>query len=354
MPRQLPAGWHVRASSKQAAASPAPRSPASRSPAPSRRPTPTAQSTATPRAEPAKNTSSGTPRRSLGLSPSRSPSTSPPPGPLEERFMIEGADHDDRYRMVEDEFLAVAVQFTKHIHKAEYQRLKALAESQNADTIRDISRPVTGEMTADVKRRQTALGNAAKQRKALASVLGKRPAGNTSDSDDVGRPATSLQGLMKKKRPNPAPLTAVSSSARATVGLDAGPSRRVRPPSSSSASTTRLSRAAAAAAAAAAKGMRGRSSANGVPPLGRSMHRIPASNSDDEELIDLKREEILRIKQEPLTDSGDDDDDDDDDDLDNQVTWSPRYRHRQAPKKSKLSLPERSAQAKPPPKSDPR
>ncbi|KAK3323879.1 hypothetical protein B0T19DRAFT_443338 [Cercophora scortea] len=297
----------------------------------------TAQATATPKKEPATNTS-----------PSRSPSPSSPPGPLEERFMIEGVDHDDRYRMVEDEFLAVAVQFTKHIHKAEYQRLKALAESQNADTIRDISRPVTGEMTADVKRRQTALGNAAKQRKALASVLGKRSAGHTSDSDDDGgRPATSLQGLMKSKHREPVLLTAVSSAARATLGLDAGPSRYARPPSTS------LQKRPSTAAASKA---RGNSSVNGFPPSGRNIHQILASNSDDEELIDLKQEEILRIKQEQLTDSGEDEDEDDDD-LDNQVSWSPRYRHKQAPKKPKPSLPERSAPAKPPapkPKSDPR
>ncbi|RSM01437.1 hypothetical protein CEP52_008570 [Fusarium oligoseptatum] len=60
----------------------------------------------------------------------RSPSTSPPPEPPPERFMRPGPQHDDRYRMVEDEFVNMAHQFTTHLHRAEYNRLKSLAKSQ--------------------------------------------------------------------------------------------------------------------------------------------------------------------------------------------------------------------------------
>jgi hypothetical protein len=35
-----------------------------------------------------------------------------------------GLDKDDRYRMVEDEFLEAAKMFTQHLHAAEYQRMK--------------------------------------------------------------------------------------------------------------------------------------------------------------------------------------------------------------------------------------
>jgi hypothetical protein len=131
--------------------------------------------------------------------------------------MIEGFDHDDRYRMVEDEFLAMANDFTKHLHAAEYQRLKALASTRNADMIRTISRPVTGRMTDLVKRRRNALDLAASQRKGLRNALGKRKGrqdDSDSDDDDGDLPwaGTSLQGLMESPRKTAVPLPAGSSS----------------------------------------------------------------------------------------------------------------------------------------------
>jgi hypothetical protein len=131
--------------------------------------------------------------------------------------MIEGINHDDRYRMVEDEFLAMANDFTKHLHAAEYQRLKALASTRNADMIRTISRPVTGRMTDLVKRRRSALELAASQRKGLRNALGKRKGRDDSDSDDdsddeLPWAGTSLQGLMESPRKVAVPLPAGSSS----------------------------------------------------------------------------------------------------------------------------------------------
>lgn len=129
--------------------------------------------------------------------------------------MIEGFDHDDRYRMVEDEFLAVANDFTKHLHAAEYQRLKALASTRNADMIRTISRPVTGRMTDLVKKRRTALELAASQRKGIRNALGKRKGRENDDSDDddgdLPWAGTSLQGLMESPRKTAVPLPAGSS-----------------------------------------------------------------------------------------------------------------------------------------------
>lgn len=146
--------------------------------------------------------------------------------------MIGGIDHDDMYRMVEDEFLAVAGDFTRHLHAAEYQRLKGLVKSENANTIQNISRPVTGEMTDLVKRRHAALDTAAKQRKGIAKTLGKRAAGSgawSEDEDRPRRPATSLQGLMDSPRKHTVLLTSVmgprpGSSYRNAA--DASPSRR--------------------------------------------------------------------------------------------------------------------------------
>jgi len=132
--------------------------------------------------------------------------------------MIEGFDHDDRYRMVEDEFLTMANDFTKHLHTAEYHRLKALASTRNADMIRTISRPVTGRMTDLVKKRRSALKLAASQRKGLRNALGKRKGRDESDSDDsdddgdLPWAGTSLQGLMESPRKTAVPLPAASSS----------------------------------------------------------------------------------------------------------------------------------------------
>ncbi|GAB1318722.1 hypothetical protein MFIFM68171_08932 [Madurella fahalii] len=227
MPRQLP--WKVKSenttqspSRPKAAASPAPS--ASRSPA--HHPTPTPKSDSTPGP-------SSKLRHGLGRSSIRSPSTSPPPEPLKEEFMIEGVDQDDKYRMVEDEFLAVAGDFTRHLHTAEYQRLKNLAKSQNAETIQNISRPVTGEMTDLAKRRHAALDTAAKQRRGFSKTLGKRAARNGSTSDDEGvprrRPATSLQGLMDSPRKQAVPLAVDAAGTRSGASfrgsMDLSPSR---------------------------------------------------------------------------------------------------------------------------------
>ncbi|KAK4247923.1 hypothetical protein C7999DRAFT_14051 [Corynascus novoguineensis] len=207
MPRQLP--WLVgpratkQASSrpKAAAASPAP--PPSLSPAPSHRPSPIPKIEET-RDRPRES------RRSL--------------------FMIEGINHDDQYRMVEDEFLAVAGEFTRHLHTAEYQRLKGLAKSQNAETIQNISRPVTEEMTNLVKRRHAALDTASKQREGIAKTLSKRAASaDTEENEPQRQVATSLQGLMDSPRKRIVPLTSIINSRPGSsyrVGADANPSKR--------------------------------------------------------------------------------------------------------------------------------
>ncbi|KAF5228155.1 hypothetical protein FANTH_14577 [Fusarium anthophilum] len=139
----------------------------------------------------------------------RSPSTSPPPEPPKERsislpdshsyhtlirlrFMRPGLDHDDRYRIVEDEFVNMAHQFTLHIHTSEYNRLKNLAKHQNADTIREIERPVVGAPTLLTRHRQEDVRRNAKQRKLLGTDANQK-----KDSPYVG---SSLQGLMESPR----------------------------------------------------------------------------------------------------------------------------------------------------------
>ncbi|KAF8421297.1 hypothetical protein EV426DRAFT_222972 [Tirmania nivea] len=51
---------------------------------------------------------------------------------------------DDHYIMVEDELHDIAHQFTRSLHRAEYQRLQVLAASKNANSISEIQRPTDG------------------------------------------------------------------------------------------------------------------------------------------------------------------------------------------------------------------
>ncbi|KAK1997825.1 hypothetical protein LX36DRAFT_577531 [Colletotrichum falcatum] len=179
-----------------------------RKPAVPQRATPK-QSTTTP----SLGNSSRKTARSNGFLEDRSPSTSPPPEPLPENFMIEGLEYDDKYRMVEDELFAVAGQFTAHLHAAEYQRLKAQTRSQNAETIKNISRPVVGSLTDLARKRQEELLRKKKQREALRRA--KQEAGREDDEsgDETSIPwrGTSLQGLMHSPRKQAVPLMALTN-----------------------------------------------------------------------------------------------------------------------------------------------
>ncbi|KAI1801133.1 hypothetical protein F4811DRAFT_478801 [Daldinia bambusicola] len=150
-------------------------------------------------------------------------SSPPAPEPLPESYMIEGLEHDDMYRMVEDEFLSTAQQFTAHLHAAEYHRLKAASKSQNADTIRDISRPVVGRMTDPVKQKQERKARLEKQRAAMRKArAGKgRDDDSTASESDLWQSA-SLHGLMespRKKVTRLDNLAKVATTTRAAAGF---------------------------------------------------------------------------------------------------------------------------------------
>jgi hypothetical protein len=201
--------------------------------------------------------------------------------------MIEGVAHDDQYRMVEDEFRAVAGDFTRHLHAAEYQRLKGLAKSRNSETIENISRPVTGEMTDIVKRRHAALDTASKQRQGIAKTLGKRAGRNESDEEaSARRPATSLQGLMDSPRKPTVPLTSLAGSRPGSnyrSAADTSPSRR-RPSGQAA----------------------------------RTMVRNSSMDVSNRASVVPSKRPPTRIEQGTTSDS----DDDDDDDLDGLPSWS--------------------------------
>ncbi|RDW80519.1 hypothetical protein BP5796_05217 [Coleophoma crateriformis] len=161
--------------------------------------------------------------------PTRNPSTSPPaeqPEPPVERFMDEGIDRDDKYRMVEDEFLSTAKRWTVHLHTAEYHRQKRLARSKNATTINSISRPVTQKMPQQTRRKLESVDRSKAQRGMLLGLLGKKDANgedsNSDEADDLPYVGTSLHGLMDGPRKSAGSLTrfgSITSCTRAAAGF---------------------------------------------------------------------------------------------------------------------------------------
>lgn len=137
--------------------------------------------------------------------------------------MIDGFNNDDRYRMVEDEFLDVAKEFTQHLHAAEYQRMKNNAKTQNAATINAISRPVTTKMGGQARRKVESVTRAKKQADTIKDIHGDQPRELEGDSDESQGPwlGTALQGLMEKPRASAVPLTNISgfhSTSKAAAG----------------------------------------------------------------------------------------------------------------------------------------
>ncbi|KAI9821695.1 MAG: hypothetical protein M1827_002276 [Pycnora praestabilis] len=176
-------------------------------------------------------TVAASPRINANARNPRTPSTSPPPDPPKEEFMLEGLDQDDIYVMVEDEFLGIAKTFTQHLHHAEYVRLKNMAKSQNASTINKISRPVDSRtlMREDLKRQKVAKKKSQLQKRTVQGMMAK--AGNTEqdgddsdseeDKDDDPWIGTTLQGLMtspRKSQTSLSRLSTVKSSTRAAAG----------------------------------------------------------------------------------------------------------------------------------------
>ncbi|KAI0396247.1 hypothetical protein F5Y17DRAFT_127348 [Xylariaceae sp. FL0594] len=139
----------------------------------------------------------------------------PPKEPPKESFMIQG---DDRYRMVEDEFLATARLFTAHLHAAEYeQRLKAASEMATRNS--NISRPTVGQKMSDlvrIKREREARDEkhrrfvvaARKKKRALRRKDREDDDGESTeyDDDDKGSSSSwqkqSLYGLMESPTSN--------------------------------------------------------------------------------------------------------------------------------------------------------
>jgi len=132
--------------------------------------------------------------------------------------MDEGLDHDDKYRMVEDEFLTVAQKWTVHLHAAEYKRQEKMVKARNAETINSISRPVTDRMPDSTRRRVEGMEKSEKQRAAFRKLLATKSNGVDTDSDEESHPwaNTSLHGFMASPGKKAALLSKVRSAKAAT------------------------------------------------------------------------------------------------------------------------------------------
>ncbi|KAI9827234.1 MAG: hypothetical protein M1832_005372 [Thelocarpon impressellum] len=170
------------------------------------------------------------PKAIARLSAARTPSTSPPPAPPEEEFIRDGMDADDKYIMVEDEFLATAKTFTQHLHHAEYIRLKNLARTRNSSAAKSIARPVDSltDMRQDLKMQKLANAASTKQKAALQNLmdpmavgaLGQWELDEDDDREDDPWVGTSLQNLMttpKRAQQSLAGIAGTRSGTRAAA-----------------------------------------------------------------------------------------------------------------------------------------
>ena len=160
--------------------------------------------------------------------------------------MRPGLSADDIYIMVEDEFYAVAQTFTKHLHHAEYIRLRKAAKDRNASTISSISRPVDSNTTMreETRGKKEAEAREAKIKAATESITGPKRAKGPLDESDISDfeddrrdnpwQGTQLQRFMtrspRKALTGLTGLQGVTSHTRAAAGYSKPEKRPPQPP----------------------------------------------------------------------------------------------------------------------------
>ncbi|KAI1914524.1 hypothetical protein LOZ61_002192 [Ophidiomyces ophidiicola] len=164
---------------------------------------------------------------------SRTPSTSPAREPPPEEYMREGLHNDDMYMMVEDEFLATAQTYTRHLHFAEYARRKKQAKLANQSKLSSITRPTNTKigLNTGTKRRLQVQDAAARHKAALddlSRAAGRPPVDSEvedidesgEDRDDDPWVGTQLHPLMAIQRQPKSlmGLHAIKSSSKAALG----------------------------------------------------------------------------------------------------------------------------------------
>lgn len=157
--------------------------------------------------------------------------------------MHEGIDNDDKYRMVEDEFLAAAQRFTVHLHAAEYKRQKKMVRAVNAEAIDSISRPVTGSMSDHTRRKVEAIARSKAQHNSIQNHLSNETAtteepDDSSDGEGFAYYETTLRGLMDSPRRKAANLSKIpfGVATRAAAGFQKPTAQLRRDPNQAPAS----------------------------------------------------------------------------------------------------------------------
>jgi hypothetical protein len=145
---------------------------------------------------------------------SRAQSSSPPPiqdyiQPQTE-LMRKGASRfdlrDDEWMMVEDEFLETAKLFTRHMHIAEYEKLKKRIDAKKKEEI-EAARPVVkgAGMSFEGKLKEKAKAQEKRQRKAIRDVFATQ---NEDDEDEASSwlDTSSMPAPTSSKQPLPQSL----------------------------------------------------------------------------------------------------------------------------------------------------
>ena len=127
---------------------------------------------------------------------------------------------DDEWMMVEDEFLETAKLFTRHLHIAEYDRLKEMIEAKKKDA--SIARPVVpnANMSAAGAMKEKARVQEQKQKKATRDVFASQ---DDDEAEAPGITTTSSASIMHNR-----PMPAYDSASKTESGR---PDTAQQPPS---------------------------------------------------------------------------------------------------------------------------
>jgi hypothetical protein len=214
----------------------------------------------------------------------RAPSSSPPPiadyvQPQVEdmRKGVSKFDlRDDEWMMVEDEFLETAKLFTRHLHIAEYDKLKERIEAKKKEQVQ-APRPVVAgsKLSVDGSMKKKAEAQEKRQRKAIQDVFASQDDEDDEDneSDQVATTfkATARNATTKFKRP-PIPTTEHDPDDSDSDDLDASRPSFKHPPN-----RTNTSRPGSNTSSALSKLTGPKSASSTAPTLAFAKPNLPAS-----------------------------------------------------------------------------
>lgn len=159
-------------------------------------------------------------RTKVASSKKRAPSSSPPPiadiiQPQVE-YMRKGVSkfdlRDDEWMMVEDEFLETAKLFTRHLHIAEYEKLKERIEAKKKEQVQAM-RPVVagGKLSVEGTMKKKAEAQAKRQYKAIRDVFASQDDEDEEDTPTTATLAGSSRAAASTLKRPPVPVTSHDS-----------------------------------------------------------------------------------------------------------------------------------------------